>query len=585
MKTKILDLILLTLFCAVTFFALSCFRPLANPDEGRYVEIPTEMVASGDYVTPTLNGMPYFYKPPMFYWMQAASIKTFGSNIFAWRFANSAVAIFGVLLTYLAVSLLYNRKAGIFAGLVLATSNLYYALGQVIVLDTTVSVFISGALFSFMLFYFKDKFKPLYILAFFVFCALAVLTKGLIGVLIPCAVIFLFLLFCNPVKFVKNLKKSEWLALFFGAVLFLAIALPWHILAAIATPAQEGASFFSKDPTGQGFLWYYIMHEHFLRYIDSSTSMRYQPFWFFFVFAPIGLLPWLPAFIQSLFYEFKGGIANFVKNNKKTLFLFVWVAFVLLFFSISKSKLIPYIIPVYPALAVVVGAFLDKVLKGSVKRPRASLWAIVALGFIATIALPIVCYVINAKGRMYMPEISWYVFSAASFAVLIPTLVGMLCLLKNNVKAALYSAFIGAGIFTLCFNPVAALIQRPSSADFAKCILADKDNSGAKIVLYRNYNEFQDMPVYTKRFVYLVNTPPDEQLFGYNLKAGENAKRFLTESDFKKLVESGEALWIVSRNRDLTALNLKGEGVKLAAKNYHSSLFFCKRPLKIKKSD
>ena len=521
MKTKLLDIIFLTLFCAVTFFALSRFRPLANPDEGRYVEIPTEMVASGDYVTPTLNGMPYFYKPPMFYWMQAASIKTFGSNIFAWRFANSAVAIFGVLLTYLAVSLLYNRKAGIFAGLVLATSNLYYALGQVIVLDTTVSVFISGALFSFMLFYFKDKFKPLYILAFFVFCALAVLTKGLIGVLIPCAVIFLFLLFCNPVKFVKNLKKSEWLALFFGAVLFLAI----------------------------------------------------------------GLLPWLPTFIQSLFYEFKGGIANFVKNNKKTLFLFVWVAFVLLFFSISKSKLIPYIISVYPALAVVVGAFFDKVLSGSVKRPKASLWAIVALGFIATIALPIVCYAINAKGRMYMPEISWYVFSAASFAVLIPTLVGMLCLLKNNVKAALYSAFIGAGIFTLCFNPVAALIQRPSSADFAKCILADKDNSGAKIVLYRNYNEFQDMPVYTKRFVYLVNTPPDEQLFGYNLKAGENAKRFLTESDFKKLVESGEALWIVSRNRDLTALNLKGEGVKLAAKNYHSSLFFCKRPLKIKKSD
>ncbi len=585
MKTKILDLVFLTLFCAITFFALARFRPLANPDEGRYVEIPTEMVASGDYITPTLNGMPYFYKPPLFYWLQAASIKTFGSNIFAWRFANSAVAIFGVLLTYLATSLLYNRRAGIFAGLVLATCNLYYALGQVIVLDTTVSVFIAGALFSFMLFYFKDKFKPLYILAFFVFSALAVLTKGLIGVLIPCAVVFLFLLFCNPVKFVKNITKGEFLALFLGVVLFLAIVLPWHILAAIATPAKEGASFFSKDPIGQGFLWYYIMHEHFLRYLDSSTSMRYQPFWFFFVFAPVGLLPWLPAFIQSLFYEFKGGIANFVKNNKKTLFLLVYVAFVLLFFSVSKSKLIPYIISIYPALAVIVGVFFDKVLRGSVKRPKASLWAVVALGFLAAIALPVVCHVVNAKGRMYMPEISWYVFSAASLAVLVPTIAGTAFLLKNNIKAALYTAFAGAGIFTLCFNPVAAHLQRPSSADFAKCILSDKNYSGAKIVLYRNYNEFQDMPVYTKRYVYLVNTPPDEQLFGYNLKAGENAKRFLTENDFKKLVESGEALWIVSRNRDLDDLNLKGDGVKLAAKNHQSSLFFCKRPLKIKKSD
>ena len=125
-------------------------RPLASPDEGRYSEIPREMVAHGDYVTPRLNDMPYFYKPPFFYWMQAASIKTFGINRFSLRFPNALMAVFGICATYAAARALSGRAAGVFSAGILATSILYLALGQIITLDTTVSVFISSALFAFI---------------------------------------------------------------------------------------------------------------------------------------------------------------------------------------------------------------------------------------------------------------------------------------------------------------------------------------------------------------------------------------------------------------------------------------------------
>ena len=122
----------------IVYMSLSFMRPLASPDEGRYTEIPREMLAYSDMVTPRLNDMPYFYKPPMFYWLQAATFKTIGIGQFSARFANSLMAVLGVCGVYCAARAFFGRRAGLLSAAFSATFLLYYALGQIVTLDMTV---------------------------------------------------------------------------------------------------------------------------------------------------------------------------------------------------------------------------------------------------------------------------------------------------------------------------------------------------------------------------------------------------------------------------------------------------------------
>jgi 4-amino-4-deoxy-L-arabinose transferase-like glycosyltransferase len=145
------DLLLLTLgFGALFFFRLGSY-PLSNPDEGRYAEIPREMVASGDYVTPRLNGVNYFEKPPLVYWTTAVCLKLFGPSEWSMRATPALFALAGVLLTYAAARRLHGRHAGLLAAVVLGTSILYFVIAHIMLLDMAVSVFMAATLFCFIL--------------------------------------------------------------------------------------------------------------------------------------------------------------------------------------------------------------------------------------------------------------------------------------------------------------------------------------------------------------------------------------------------------------------------------------------------
>ena len=145
------DALLLVVLLAVFFGFELGSRALWHPDEGRYSEIPRAMAASGDYVTPRLNGVKYFEKPVLFYWMQAGSIKLFGVNEWALRLWPALLALAGCLAVYGAGRKLFGRRAGLIAAIVLATSPLYYLLGRIITLDMAVRVLLTGALLSFLL--------------------------------------------------------------------------------------------------------------------------------------------------------------------------------------------------------------------------------------------------------------------------------------------------------------------------------------------------------------------------------------------------------------------------------------------------
>jgi 4-amino-4-deoxy-L-arabinose transferase-like glycosyltransferase len=332
------DLLLLTVCLGGLFFSFLGNRPLAAPDEGRYVEIPREMVESGDYITPRLNGLKYFEKPPLQYWIQTIPLRFFGMHEWAMRLPLAVLALLGCLLTYFFTQRFYDRRTGLWAAGILGTSVFYNVLGRLITLDMGLSVFLTGTLFSFLTATEEeDPWKRrlwMFLSAFFAACA--VLSKGLIGVVLPGMIIFFWLLLTNNWRILQTLFLPSTFTVFMG------IAGPWHVLASLKNP---------------GFFDFYFIHEHFERYL-TTVHRRHQPLWFFIPVVLLGMLPWASLLPTTLARVFPRNLAM-CRKNPRELFFLLWAIVPFVFFSISNSKLIPYILPVFPALAVLMARRIE----------------------------------------------------------------------------------------------------------------------------------------------------------------------------------------------------------------------------------
>jgi 4-amino-4-deoxy-L-arabinose transferase-like glycosyltransferase len=341
---------LLALLAALSIWATvdNLGRPLANPDEGRYSEISREMAASGDWITPRLNGLKYFEKPPLQYWATAIAFKAFGEHE---RTARLYVALAG-LLTLLAAGWTAARlagfDAGIFTFLALMASPYFTGLAGIVTLDMGLTLWLTAAVCAFLLAQAAPDAsleRRRWLLAAWAAMALAALSKGLIGLAFPAATL---LLYCAVERDFRMLAKLEWVR---GPLLFLAIAAPWHIAVSLANPE---------------FPYFYFVHEHFLRFL--TTGHRRVAAWWYFV--PIllgGLVPWtlllLPACVEGWR---DAGLANGFRPAR---FALLWSAFVLVFFSLSGSKLPAYILPVFPTLGLVLGLHLSRA-----PAPRLAAW-------------------------------------------------------------------------------------------------------------------------------------------------------------------------------------------------------------------
>ncbi len=515
------DLAWLLLGLGFLYLLPAGLRPLSNPDEGRYVEIAREMAATGEWISPRLNGVLYFEKPPLFYWLEAAAVKAGGTNLWALRFWPAALALLGCAMVYLTGRTWWGRLTGWCAGWALGTSLLYYGIGETIILDMAVSVFITGALCAFGL---AVRAPPgpqrrQWCMALYVCMALALMTKGLIGVLIPCAVVFLFLLVLNRWRELRHAHLG------LGVVIILVLALPWHIAASLAHPPPGGwdwAHFVTKDMHNQGFAWFYFWHEHVLRYLDPKTSDRVQPFWFFFLILPAGFFPWVVFLPSALKRACTGGWAR-LKADPETVLLILWALFPLLFFSASSSKLITYILPSVPPLALLAARFITQALRAD--RPALN-WPLRAFGvfsLLIAVALPIVLYVRRADTP---PG------GATMFYALVPLFlaggIGSLVVLGRNqnrqVEGLLILSLVWSA-FLLAFNPLARYVQRPSTQPVAEVLLPQLQAGDAVYTLW-DYGPFQDLPVYLGQTVGLAGQLPDEQLFGALLEPQQLAPRY-----------------------------------------------------------
>lgn len=403
------DILLLTLILGTIFLSGLGSFPLIDPDEGRYAEIPREMIQAGDLITPTLNHVKYFEKPPMLYWLNAASMYIFGKNEFAARFPSAFTGLLTTIITYLAGRRLFSRKTGLIAAMILASSAGFVMQSRIILTDMLLTLFVSAAMFAFIMGSRRaTRSKVFWFQLFFAFSALALLTKGLIGILIPGMVIFFYLLFTKQWKL---LVRIPWTT---GVLVFLAITLPWFISVSIKNPE---------------FPRFFFIHEHFERF-TSKVHGRYQPFWYFIPVMIATLFPWftqIPGAIYSGWKRWK------VSNENPDLFLILWSLLPFLFFSFSSSKLMPYMLPICPPLALMIANRFTAAVEKRPERTRKASMVTAFLLVSAGLLLTLFSSVASVKMRLSSvipPDISEFMNSYRVFAgISLPAFSGSILLL------------------------------------------------------------------------------------------------------------------------------------------------------------
>ncbi|SNS28266.1 4-amino-4-deoxy-L-arabinose transferase [Noviherbaspirillum humi] len=335
-KSKTTVWIVFLLFCIVWFYALGA-RTLVPTDEGRYAEMAREMVATGDFITPRLNGIKYFEKPPLQNWMNALTFALFGLGEWQARLWTGLCGLFGVVLTAYAGARVFNARTGFLAGAVLASSFFWAALGHVNTLDMGLSGMMTLALCGLLIAQRKGagpRERRRWMLACWAGMALAVLSKGLIGVVLPGAVLVIYSFVARDWAIWKRLHIGA------GLLVFFLITVPWFVLVSIKNPE---------------FLRFFFIHEHFQRF-TSKVHSRAGPPWYFLPILIAGIVPWLGIFIQSLWQAAREPGSGF--QPKKI--ALVWAVFIFFFFSVSGSKLPSYILPIFPALGLLIAAYLDQ---------------------------------------------------------------------------------------------------------------------------------------------------------------------------------------------------------------------------------
>jgi 4-amino-4-deoxy-L-arabinose transferase-like glycosyltransferase len=333
---------LLALVLFLLWFAICGLRPLSVPDEGRYPEVAREMLQSGDYVTPHLNGVAFLDKPILYYWLQTVSFRVLGVNNWSVRLMPVLFGVFGAVLVFMASWQLFNRRAAYLAVAALVCNPLYFGASQYANMDLEVAIWVTATLILFLLG--RQQVAGSWLrrcLSWLAYAAMGcgVLTKGLIGAVFP--------LLAIGVWVIVGWRWRELLHwnLFSGIVIFLLVCLPWYLAV-----QQQNPEFFH----------YFFIDQQFERF-SSGGFNNAVPFWFYAPVLLAGLLPWSLWLLKALYNQCRCAFGkNAIDNTDVRQLLLLWPALVFIFFSIPQSKIVGYILPVVPPLAMLLGDYLDR---------------------------------------------------------------------------------------------------------------------------------------------------------------------------------------------------------------------------------
>lgn len=423
------------------WFANSDYRTLTEPDEGRYSEIPREMLASGDWVTPHLNGMPYLEKPPLQYWATALAYSTLGFEPWVSRLWSATLGMFGVIITYLLGRTLWNRRTGLLAALVLASCPLYFVVGHINTLDSGLTFLLNAALACFIV----SQRAPVASTAerrwmWLCWCLLGLgfLQKGLVALVLPGLALGVFSIAYRDVSFWRRLHPGA------GILIVTVLIVPWLV------------SVSARNP---GFLSFFFLHEHLERF-TSTVHRRSEPWWYFIAIVLVGVIPWVVPMLRAMFERLRSADSVFGER-----LLLVWALTVVVFFSLSGSKLPPYITPAFMPLALLAGRWLT-----TRDSPRAT-FAIAIPMFVFSLLLASSGWLVpqltepGIKRIAYLQMSEWAEAAAVINAIGIAVYLALLRMSQYQATGALAVTFAIALAVLLCGSNSIELVRGRKGLD------------------------------------------------------------------------------------------------------------------------
>jgi 4-amino-4-deoxy-L-arabinose transferase-like glycosyltransferase len=383
---------------AIGWFTTIQVRPLLDPDEGRYAQIPREMLASGDFITPRFNDLKYFEKPPLQYWATAVMYALFGFSEWTSRAWSVGLAFACLPLVFAWVRRLYGDDAALTAVGALGVSPFFLVIGHINLLDGAFTFWLTAAVLAFTL----AQIAPpgaagerRWMLAAWSLAALAVLSKGIVVGVLAGGALVLYTLIERDVQPWRRLHPGA------GLALFALIAVPWFLLVSLRNPSFPG---------------FFFVHEHFARFL-TTVHQRVEPWWYFLPLLLAAVLPWLVPLARAVRAAWSdpglppaAGAPGAGTRFKPLRFVLIYAAVILVFFSLSGSKLAPYILPMVPVLAALTGAYSKD--PGSLARHAAR----AAAPLVVLVAAGLLIY--SARRNNFVPHEAFYWALAAVAAAL-----------------------------------------------------------------------------------------------------------------------------------------------------------------------
>lgn len=423
--------------------------PLLDPDEPVYAQTAREMLQNSDFISPRIFGEYWYDKPPLYYWLVAFCQSLFGFSEFAARLPAAVMACATSVLLYVSTTKIFSEKAGFWSAIILTTCVEFFYMGKAAVTDSTLLFFMTAAILSFA----HKKYWLMY------FCmALGTLTKGPIGIVFPGAIIFIYLLIMGQLREILRMHVVR------GLLLYFLIASPWYY----AMYTLHGMEFIN---TFLGF--------HNLTRFTTPEHAARVTFWYYLPVLFLGSFPWT----GMLFPALKASISDSRIDDMRNLLLYhVWWLFVFIFFTICKTKLVSYLLPVFPPLAVIIGWNISRMLAKLRHNTTFYSWSF---------ASGLVCLILGGGwiyGGAYLPEVYFSLILLGALTLLFGFAIIYTLWAYRDIELACWLHAL-VGVTTMC---VAFAFVLPA--------VADRFSVKSMSAIYQEKCE-QDVPIYVDKFL------------------------------------------------------------------------------------
>lgn len=486
------------------FFAGLGRLSLIEPDEGRNAEVAREMLVKGDWVVPHFDGFAYLDKPPVYFWLEAATFKLGGLSEATARFPSALAALGTMLLVWFLARRMFGDFAGLYAGIIFATSPLVVIFAREVIFDMTLTFFVAAAMLCYWLGEASAGRRRLWDVLFFAAMGVATLTKGPVGFLLPILSITVYQALRGKLR---SLKELHWRV---GVATFLAVALPWFIAVCLRHPDFPRYAFWEES----------------LQRFATGHSHRSGPLYYYVLIYLAGFLPWSFFLLYAALKRAKRWKALREERHAPVLFLLSWAGVIFVFFSFSESKLPGYLLPAFIPFSILMAAIWR--LRRSSSESRAPDWltagfaTLIVLGILAAV-LPHLEHLMIPQARLarklppgFLPLLnSTLLYTGIILAAL--GIIGRDLCSRARAKAPTLAIFLLASctfplLLVRWFHPLEIYAAADSSRNLAETILASPQKDQP---IYGYYYFRTSLPFYLRRPIGLISTNASELTSNY----------------------------------------------------------------------